>query len=68
MERHESRHFIYVKLGPPQPDEYSITDLPNATDEQVKIRQGWLNENQTATATGAPVDAAAGAIRKGASS
>ena len=68
VERHESRHFIYVKLGPPQPDEYSITDLPNATDEQVKIRQGWLNENQTATATGAPVDAAAGAIRKGASS
>jgi predicted metalloprotease with PDZ domain len=45
VERHEDRHFMYVQLDPPQPDEYSITDLPGATEEVVKIRQGWLNAN-----------------------
>jgi predicted metalloprotease with PDZ domain len=43
VERHEERHLMYVQLGPPQPDEYSITESPGATEEQLKIRQGWLS-------------------------
>jgi len=68
VQRHLSRHFIYVKLGPPRPDEYSITDLPNATAEQVKIRQEWLNQNQAGTGASAPVDAARQVLRSGAAS
>lgn len=68
VQRHESRHFIYVKLGPPRPDEYSITDLPDATREQVKIRRGWLDENQESTGASATVDAAVQTLRSAASS
>ncbi|TAM83073.1 MAG: hypothetical protein EPN47_06440 [Acidobacteria bacterium] len=46
MERHEGRFFVTFQLDPPQPDEYSIMELPGATEEQVKIRQGWLNATQ----------------------
>jgi predicted metalloprotease with PDZ domain len=67
VERHERRLFVTVQLDPPQPDEYSITELPGATGEQVKIRQGWLNANQTGAAHSAPA-AATGKLRKTASS
>jgi predicted metalloprotease with PDZ domain len=65
VQRHEDRRFIYVQLAPPQPDEYSITDLPGATGEQMKIRQGWLEGKKTGAAPRAPVDTAAGKLRKG---
>jgi predicted metalloprotease with PDZ domain len=67
VERHECRLIITVQLDPPQPDAYSITELPGATDEQVKIRHGWLNANQTGAAQSAAA-AAAGRFRKAASS
>lgn len=54
VERHEKRIFVTVQLDPPQPDEYSITELPGATEEQLKIRQEWLNVNQPADAQTAP--------------
>lgn len=57
VERHENRLFVTVQLGPPQPDDYSITELPGATEEQLKIRRGWLNTNQTGNAQGAPAAA-----------
>jgi predicted metalloprotease with PDZ domain len=63
VERHENRLFISVQLDPPQPDEYSITELSGATNEQVKIRQGWLNANQTRAAQIAPAEAIAGKFR-----
>ncbi|MGA8184821.1 MAG: PDZ domain-containing protein [Terriglobia bacterium] len=68
VERHEDRQLMYVQLGPPQPDEYSISDLPGATEEQLKIRQGWLSGKQVGRAPSAPADAAAGHLRKAASS
>jgi predicted metalloprotease with PDZ domain len=63
VERHENRLFITVQLDPPQPDEYSITELSGATDEQVKIRQRWLNANQTGAVQSAPAEATAGKFR-----
>jgi len=45
VERHQHRQVIFVKLGPPIPDVYSIDDLPDATPEQIKIRLGWLGKN-----------------------
>ena len=42
VERHEKQHFIYVKLGPPRPDDYSIQAWPTAAEEEAKIRQGWV--------------------------
>lgn len=68
VERQEDRHLMYAKLGPPQPDEYSITDLPGATEEQLKIRQGWLTGKQAGRAQGTSAGTAAGHIRKSASS
>ena len=68
VERHEERHLIYVQLGPPQPDDYSITDLPGATEEQVKIRQAWLRGKQAGQTQSTPADAAAGHLRMSASS
>ena len=47
VDRHEKRHFVYVTLDPPQPDEYSIDDLPGATEQEVRIRQEWLGGSQT---------------------
>lgn len=54
VERHENRFFVTVQLDPPQPDEYSITELPGASGEQLKIRQGWLRANQPGEAQTAP--------------
>jgi len=54
VERHENRIFVTVQLDPAQPDDYSITELPGATEEQLKIRQGWLNANQPGEAQTAP--------------
>ena len=44
VQRHQRREVIFVKLGPPIPDVYSLDDLPGATTEQVKIRREWLGE------------------------
>jgi|YelNatPaOPRAMG01_1025707.scaffolds.fasta_scaffold29903_3 predicted metalloprotease with PDZ domain len=43
VERHLKREFMYVTLDPPQPDEYSIEDLPDATEKELNIRKAWLN-------------------------
>ncbi|MFW9930339.1 MAG: PDZ domain-containing protein, partial [Candidatus Thorarchaeota archaeon] len=67
VERHETRHFMYAQLDPPRPDEYSITDTPGATEEQVKIRQGWLGLSQSGLAQSAPAHSAARRFRKSAS-
>jgi predicted metalloprotease with PDZ domain len=67
VERHEDRDFLYVQLDPPQPDEYSITDLPDATEEHLKIRQEWLSGNQAGQTQSGPANAATGNIRKAAS-
>jgi predicted metalloprotease with PDZ domain len=45
VERHQHRQVIFVKLGSPIPDVYSLDDLPGAAPEQIKIRQGWLGTN-----------------------
>ncbi len=45
VERHQHRQIIFVKLGPPIPDVYSIDDLPGATGQQIAIRLGWLGAN-----------------------
>jgi predicted metalloprotease with PDZ domain len=45
VERHQHRQVIFVKLGPPIPDVYSIDNLPEATKEQVEIRCEWLGRN-----------------------
>ncbi len=66
VQRHENRRFIYVQLDPPMPDEYSITDSPDATEEQLRIRQDWLEGKETGDQA-TPVDAAT-EIRKTASS
>lgn len=68
VERHEERHLMYVQLGPPQPDEYSITDLPGSTEEQVKLQQEWLSGKPAGQAQSAPADTANGHLRKTASS
>ena len=46
VERHGQRQIIFVTLSPPQPDVYSIRDLPNATPEQIQIRREWLGEKE----------------------
>ena len=68
VQRREARRFIYVQLDPPQPDEYSITEVPDATEDQIKIRQGWLEGQQTGVSQSAPTDAQTGEVRKSASS
>jgi predicted metalloprotease with PDZ domain len=68
VERHEKRHFIYVTLGPPQPDEYSIEDLPNATADEVKIRQQWLGGDETGSGQGSTANTAEGELTMIASS
>jgi predicted metalloprotease with PDZ domain len=68
VQRRETRRFIYVQLDPPQPDEYSITEAPDATEDQIKVRQGWLEGGQAGTSQSTPADAQAGEVRKSASS
>ncbi|HKT13366.1 MAG TPA: PDZ domain-containing protein [Terriglobia bacterium] len=67
VERHEERHLIYVQLGPPEPDEYSITNLPGATEEQQKIRQGWLSGKPAGQTQSTPAEAAKAHLRMSAS-
>jgi len=64
VERHEKRQFIYVKLGPPQPGEYSIEDLPGATEEEVKIRQGLLGGSPAESNRSSTVNSALGELRR----
>ncbi|HXH48079.1 MAG TPA: PDZ domain-containing protein [Terriglobia bacterium] len=68
VERHENRLFITVQLDPPRPDEYSIMELPGATNEQARIRQGWLNASQQGPAQSSPAGATAGRFRNPTSS
>ncbi len=42
VERHLHRQVIFVKLGPPIPDQFTIDDLPGATRQQIAIRRAWL--------------------------
>ncbi len=42
VERHVRRMRIMVKLDPPDADQYSIEEAPQASPEQVSIRKGWL--------------------------
>ncbi len=68
VERHLKREFVYVTLDPPQPDQYSIEDLPNATEGEVNLRKLWLGGGQTARDPGsAAPDAAMRALTRTAS-
>jgi predicted metalloprotease with PDZ domain len=42
VERHGRREIITVTLDPPIPDQYAIEELPNATPQQVNIRNAWM--------------------------
>lgn len=42
VERHGRAQRILIVLDPPAPDQYSIEELPNATAQQVVIRNAWL--------------------------
>lgn len=42
VERHGRREIIAVKLDPPQPNVYSIKELPSASAEQIALRNQWL--------------------------
>jgi predicted metalloprotease with PDZ domain len=42
VERHGRREIIAVTLDPPIPDQYAIEELPNATPQQVNIRNAWM--------------------------
>ncbi len=44
VERGAVRMHISVTLDPPRKDQYSIVILPNASAEQMKIREGWLGK------------------------
>jgi len=68
VERYEKRHFMYVQLDPPQPDEYAIQDLPGATEEELKIRQGWLGGSPAESNRSSTVNSATGELRRAASS
>jgi hypothetical protein len=47
VQRHLSRQRIEVKLDPPEPAQYSLRLVPEATSEQVAIRDGWLGKAVT---------------------
>ena len=42
VERHARRSRITVKLDPPDADQYSIEEAPQASPEQASIRKDWL--------------------------
>jgi predicted metalloprotease with PDZ domain len=42
VERHGREERISVILDPPIPDQYSLEVLPEATAQQVSVRNGWL--------------------------
>ncbi|MCL5006403.1 MAG: PDZ domain-containing protein [Acidobacteria bacterium] len=45
VERHQHRQIIFVKLGPPIPNVFSIDRLRGATKEEIEIRREWLRRN-----------------------
>jgi predicted metalloprotease with PDZ domain len=47
LERHGRKLRITVKLDPPVADRYSITELKEATSDEVRIRNGWLANSET---------------------
>ncbi|HEV2176284.1 MAG TPA: PDZ domain-containing protein [Terriglobia bacterium] len=47
VQRHLTRQRIEVKLDPPVPDQYFLRLVPEATSEQVAIRDGWLGRAVT---------------------
>jgi predicted metalloprotease with PDZ domain len=42
VERHGRRDIITATLDPPIPDQYAIEELPNATPQQVNLRNAWM--------------------------
>ena len=42
VERFGREQRLNVTLDPPPPNIYAIEDLPGATSEQVRVRDGWL--------------------------
>lgn len=42
VERYAQRKQVFVKLDPPTPNNYQIEPLPDATPQEVRIREGWL--------------------------
>ncbi len=44
VERYGERQRIFVKLDPPTPDRYTITEIPNATPRQIQLRDEWLRQ------------------------
>jgi len=47
VERHGRRQRIWVKLDPPLASEYAIDQLPQATTEQIAVRNAWLGRTGT---------------------
>ncbi|HUI41013.1 MAG TPA: PDZ domain-containing protein [Terriglobia bacterium] len=41
VQRHTAREIITVKLDPPRADQYTIEDSPQATPDEVALRQAW---------------------------
>jgi predicted metalloprotease with PDZ domain len=46
VERHGKQERIFVTLGPAAADIYSLEDLPGASAQQVRIRNGWLRNEK----------------------
>lgn len=46
VERYGKREIIFVKLGPPIPNEYALEEASHATPEEEQIREGWLGSGK----------------------
>ncbi|HXJ92477.1 MAG TPA: PDZ domain-containing protein [Terriglobia bacterium] len=44
VQRHGEREIVTVKLDPPAADQYSLEEAPQATPDEVSLRQGWLGQ------------------------
>ncbi len=53
VERNGERRTITVKLDPPVANDYRIEEAPNASPQQIRIRQGWLQAEAGGVAAGA---------------
>ena len=42
VQRHADREIVTVKLDPPRREDYTLSDVPDATPEQVALRRAWL--------------------------
>ncbi|HLI29465.1 MAG TPA: PDZ domain-containing protein [Terriglobia bacterium] len=52
VERNGERRTITVKLDPPAANDYRIEAIPDASPQQIRIRQGWLRTSEMATGAG----------------